>query len=368
MRHHLLLASLKFAPVHHVLMMAYREAFLRRFPDAEVTWILADEFNQACPPGDRVWRSGPGRSYRAILGGLLRQRRALTRLRGQDLFTGEVSDAHVLVQSTHPTSAALMRQLRHLFPCASIRYYLHEPTSFWEKFRKGDGLLYSGAVYATQWRDVGWADLVYVANSRAKAFVNGVYPGRNIGSKTRVLPLSFPDLGRGLPPGPPMEERRQVLYLGRANKARCLDIFLECARLSREKNLPWTFALLTGSQPDLPAWTRELDNLRVMTGQPFRDEQMAAEMNRSRFVFNLYRVQYTQSGVTPVALMFGVPFVAGSQERSPAFQSAGCVFFDESPTASAILDAMGNAAKPDQAALRRAFRLGHDAAELVIPD
>jgi hypothetical protein len=215
---------------------------------------------------------------------------------------------------------------------------------------------------------VGRADLVYVANARAKASAASAYPLRGLGPKTRVLPLAFPDMSQGLPSGPPMTERRQVLFLGRANQARCLDLFVECARLSRDANLPWTFALLTGSSPDLPPWAHGLENLRVVAGRPYRDEEMAAELGRSRFVFNLYRVRYTESGVTPVALMFGVPFVAGRQERTPLLQGAGCVFFDEPPTAAGVLDALGTAMEPDPAVLRSAFKSRHDASGLAIPD
>jgi hypothetical protein len=380
---HLILVALKFAPVHRLHALAYREAFLQSCRTATVTWIVADEYRSHLPPEDRVVTVGSGLRHSATdgqkslgsvilrrlqlakdLSGFVLQCIAIRKLQAVDVFENPPSDGHVhvLFQTTHPANAGLMTRLRRLFRHASLGYYLHEPTSWFAKLRKREGMPYATAVYMTQWRDLRNVDFYYVAHRRALISAATAYPIRGLLQRGRILPLPFRDMypdfasARRLD-GCPL----QVLMLGRADDTRCLDIFLAAAAESARRKLEWRFVVLSGRTPPIPQWAKDIRNLELRTGQPYTDEEMAAELCRSRFVFNVYRVAYMQSGVSPVAFMFGVPVIAHTQEYVPELQAAGCLYFDAVPTAAEVVDRLCSAPDPDPDRLRQFYLRTFDA-------
>lgn len=363
---HLVLVALKFAPVHRIHMLAYRKAFLRTEPAARVTWIVADEYIDGLPGTDRVLSSGSGRRLGVGARRLPRQAVKLRRI-GRSEVAGEAEYLHVLVQTTHPANTILMRRLRLLYPRASIRYYLHEPTSWFQKLRKGEGLVFASAVYLTQWLDLREADMFYVANAKALQSAYRAYSIAGLGSRGHVLPLLFTDVCGDLDSTVSLESRHQVMMLGRADEGRCVDLFMNAAATAYAVGLPWEFLILSASSPAMPGWARRLPNLRLQVGAPYSEAEMAAELKRSRYVFNLYRVSYIQSGVTPVALMFGVPVIAHSQEWQPELEAAGCVYFDEEPSATELVDRLLAAPPADRQALRAFYLRRFDVSAAVIP-
>lgn len=366
----LVLVTLKDAPVHRVHMEAYRRAFLRRNDVAGVTWLVSDEYEGTVGGTDRVVTLGPGRKYGEIVRRLPEQLRRIRTLQRKDvLAAGPADAAHVFVQTTHPSHWALMLHLRRILPGPSIRYYLHEPTTWLTKVRKGDGLLHATSVYLTQCVDMFIPDIVYV--SRIEAVENlgrRVYPAPGLKDRTRVLPLPFLDMAPDLAPGALAPDvPRTVLFLGRADERRCMALFFASARESHRRGDGWRWAMLSGSSPQIPSWAKDLPNLDMRVGRPYTEDEMAAELRRAGYVFNLYNVQYTQSGVSPMALMFGVPLIANVQERHEALERAGCLYFDEQPTAPRLLELLAERRTADRAAIRRHYLATHDATSLVIP-
>lgn len=362
----LVLVALKFAPVHKLLMLAYRDVFLRCEPDARVTWIVADEYGEGLPGGDRVLSIGSGRLLTIVARRLPYQVYRLQTLTRAEVV-GEAEDLHVLVQTPHPANWILIRRLRQLYPRASIRYYLHEPTSWLEKLRKGEGLAFASVVYASQWLDLRAADMFYVANRKALESACSAYPIARLRDRGHVVPLLFRDICGDLGAAAPFDQRQQVLMLGRADRGRCVDVFMEAAAASHAGGLPWEFVILSASSPHVPNWARLLPNLRLRIGAPYSDAEMAAELVRSRHVFNLYRVRYLQSGVTPVALMFGVPVIAHAQEREPELVAAGCLYFDQEPTGEELVRHLCAAPPADRQALRAYYLRQFDVSTGRIP-
>jgi glycosyltransferase involved in cell wall biosynthesis len=365
----MILVALRFAPTHRLALLAHRDAYLRACGPADVTWIVADEYAPFVPPGDRTILAGPSRPYSTLARRLVPQWITLDRLEREDLFerSDGREDVHAFVVTSHPAHPVVMRRIRQLFPNASVRYYLHEPTSWPEKVRRGVGVFMSTAVYATQCMELAQASLYYVASERELRASVGTYPIAGLAARGRIVQLVFPDLCRDSvadePAGPP-----QVLMLGRADRHRCVDVFLESAAEALRRGSPWRFQILSASNPKIPRWATGLPNLRLTIGSRYSDEQMISAVRSSRFVFNVFRTRYTQSGVTPVALMCGTPVIADAQERERDLAAAGCLYFDETPSATQVVDALESCGPANRAALRWYYARTFDASALRIPD
>jgi glycosyltransferase involved in cell wall biosynthesis len=369
---HLVLVALKDAPVHHALMEAYRKAFLRQRDVSGVTWIVSDEYVKLIRKEDQVVALGPGRAYASILRRIPSQIARIRRLRREEVIpdsSGENGDSHVFVEAMHPNHWALMRHLRRILPRPSIRYYLHEPTGWAEKVAKGDGLFHATTVYLTQWVDMFQPDLIYVSTPRlAERLGRNLYPVPGLGERARVLPLPFADVATDLVPEAfPALLPRTVLFLGRADERRCMDIFFATAAEAQRRGNGWSFVMLSGSAPTVPLAAASLPNLRLEIGRRYSDEDQYRELRLAGYVFNLYRVKYSQSGVSPVALMFGVPLIANPQERDPSLERAGCVYFDDEPSPGELMDRLEARPSADRTAIRRHYLATHDASSLVIP-
>lgn len=363
----LVLVALKYAPVHRIHMMAYRDA-IRRHATCEVAWVVADEFRGMIPAADRVIFVGPGKGYRAIVRRLFAQFRTIRSLTREVLgISAERDPVHVLVQAPHPANPWLIRRIHRLASSASVRYYLHEPTSLWDKIRKTDGVLLSLVRYVTQYFEVRSADMVYVGSQRALNCATRAFRPAGAGKKVRVLPLPFIDLCSGGVARESAMAGGRILLLGRADERRCLSLFYQAAIRAHQNGDPWRFVVLTASSLVVPAEVRNLPNLELKSGAPYSDEEMVAELRRARFVFNLYGVDYMQSGVSPVAMMCGAPLIALRQEYDPALAGAGCLFFDRVPTPAEFLAALASAPPPDAAAIRQVYLSTHDSSGLRIP-
>jgi hypothetical protein len=362
----LILVCLTHAPVHANLMRAYRTAYLRRRPDTDCIWLAPQSFADSVPDVDRHVPVGAGRRDR---GAGLDQLRQVLQLDADAVAGGPLVPArtHVFVQSTHPLNSLLIFRLRRALGQIDVHYYLHEPGTLRLKLARGDGLALSVAVTVSHHLDLRAANRFYVSNAAARERAMSSYRIPGLESRCDLLPLPFPDLVPDWSP-PLANTAPHLLMLGRADERRCLDVFLGLARLAARERPTWRFTILSSSPVAIDDSLNQLPNLQLQAGQAYSDAQMSAALRAATHVFNLFRITYTQSGVTPVALMHGVPVIAATWERSPELESLGCIYVDDIPQPDRLLDIIGLAPKVKPQGLRAFYLRHHDAAQVSLPE
>lgn len=228
------------------------------------------------------------------------------RLRGFDL---------VYLQSTHPMNLCLSMWAK--FHGLKIAYYLHEPTGFLEKVRKGDATLYAALVRVTQVLECWFADVVFVATPALVGKVHALHLARQ--AQVLALPLAIPDLVST--PARAPRARARLLYLGRAHPMRCLDRFTELAERLHASGLGILPTMLTYNPVEAPS-----PFIDTRAGSSYTDAEMLDLLEESFLVWNVYDVEYSQSGVTPVALRSGVPLLVSRFEKETALVEEGVAF------------------------------------------
>jgi len=228
------------------------------------------------------------------------------RLQGFDL---------IYLQSTHPLNLciALWARLHGL----KIAYYLHEPTGFLEKIRKGDPLIYAALVRVTQVLECWFSHVVFVATPALVEKVQSLHLARK--AQVLALPLAIPDLDST--PARAPKRRTRVLYLGRAHAMRCLDRFTELANHLHASGLGILPTMLTYNPVEVPS-----PFIDTRAGRSYTDAEMLYLLEESFVVWNVYDVDYSQSGVTPVALRSGVPLLVSRFEKETALVGEGVAF------------------------------------------
>lgn len=362
----LILVCLTHAPVHANLMRAYRTAYLRRRPDADCIWLAPQSFAKSVPDNDRHVPVGADRRSR---GAALATLRRILQLDADAVAGGLPASghSHVFVQSTHPLNSLLIWRLRRALGPVDVHYYLHEPGTLRLKLARGDGLALSLAVTASHHLDLRAANRFYVSNAAARERALRSYRIPGLESRCDLLPLPFPDLVPDWTP-PRGNTAPHLLMLGRADERRCLDVFLGLARHAARERPTWRFTILSSSPVGVDDALRLLPNLQLRVGQPYSDAQMTAALGAATHVFNLFRITYTQSGVTPVALMHGVPVIASTWERSPELENLGCIYVDDIPPPDRLLALIERAPSSDARGLRDFYLRHHDAAQVSLPE
>ena len=232
------------------------------------------------------------------------------------IFRGELRGFDVVyLQSTHPLNVcvSLWAKLQRL----KIAYYLHEPTGFFEKISKGDPTIYSALVRLTQILECWFADVVFVATVPLIEQAHRLHLAR--ADRILCLPLAIPDLVPSPRPEPRL--RNRLLYLGRAHPMRCLDRFAELADRLKASGLGLQPTMLTYSP--VPSPSAFVD---TRAGRSYSDEEMLELLEESIAVWNVYNVEYSQSGVTPVALRSGVPLLVSRFEKETSLVEQGVAF------------------------------------------
>lgn len=344
MRTTLLLVALNFAPVHLNLLRAIEKgARLILGSNIKVIYVLSESYKssyRASPDASVIWTppsvSGIGTIISALklcLYSPIGAIRAATRGSRTIVFT----------ETTHPYNALLLQALRRSNRDLLSLYYLHEPSGAITKIRKGDGLLRSLMTYLVQVNDTAASDYIFVSRTGQLEGVTRSFPFVRP-EKMRVAPLMFDDLAERSDSTMKLTQARDtVLYLGRADEARCLSLFIAAAALAYERRLPIRFVLLTNSKVRMG---REVTpNLSARVGKPYTDEEMAQELSRSTAVFNVHSVAHAGSAVTPVALMFGVPLLISTNDAYlRELLEAGSSVVEEPYTPAGVLDAMATIA------------------------
>lgn len=359
----LLLTCLTQARVHRLHLQAYRTAYLRHRPKTDCIWLAPELFADVVPEGDShvVLRSGGAGLLGAIELVTAIQRLSVAKLGGH---RSEASPAHVFVQSTHPANSVLIRRLRRLLGRVEVYYYLHEPGSVGLKIDRGDGIVSAIGVTAAHYVDLLASDRFYVSNAAARERALASYRIPSLAKKCDVLALPFVDL---VPCWRPTRrpEAPHLLMIGRADDRRCLDVFLALARLAAQVRPAWRFTILSASLVEIGSTF--LPNLQLTAGTPYSDEQMTAAVRSASHVFNLFRITYTQSGVTPVSLMHGIPVIASAWERDSELEKLGCIYLDAIPEPATLLTRIETAPRANCSGIREYYLRHHDADHLHLP-
>jgi hypothetical protein len=218
----------------------------------------------------------------------------------------------VYLQSTHPLN--LIVSLWARFHRLNIAYYLHEPTDLTEKLKKGDPVIYACLVRVVQYLECWFTDVIFIA---APSLLDKAHRMRRAGeAQILALPLAIPDLDSAISSHP--KERTRLLYLGRAHPMRCLDQFFKLAEHLESSGSGVRPTLLTYSPLDTSP-----PCVDTRAGRSYSDLEMLDLLEESFAVWNVYDVEYSQSGVTPVALRSGVPLLVSSFEKERSLVEEG---------------------------------------------
>ena len=227
----------------------------------------------------------------------------------------ETLDA-IFFQSVHPANVliGLWARLNRI----PIVYYLHEPTGLSEKLKKGDSPIYAVFVWITQYLETKLANSILVATDPLIEQAIRCFPRAE--APITTLPLAIPNLV-STSTGVPTHPRNRVLYLGRAHSMRCLDEFLELANYLEGYGSNFRVTILTYNEMELSS-----PYIDIRAGKTYSDQEMLELLDESIVVWNVYNVDYSQSGVTPVALRSGVPLLVSSFEKEKKLLSFRAAF------------------------------------------
>lgn len=219
----------------------------------------------------------------------------------------------VFLQSVHPANVliGLWARLNRV----PVIYYLHEPSNLSEKLSKGDSPHYATLVALTQQLETRIADIILVAVDALVDHATRHFPHAR--GSVFVMPLAIPSLPKGHGT-PRSESRHRVLYLGRADSARCLTQFSALAIEMAASTPDIRATMLTYSTLDPP-----LPGVETRSGKSYSDDEMLELLDESIVIWNVYGKPYAQSGVTPVALRSGVPLLVSEHEKEKQLLTEG---------------------------------------------
>jgi len=132
-----------------------------------------------------------------------------------------------------------------------------------------------------------------------------------------LIPLQFLDQPHR------QSKRRSVSFLGKAAKAKGIDVFFELIEVCSARNLDWKFTITTCDNINKhlekmsPAARK---NLEVVSAPHLSDVVLRETASKSLAVLCLY-VNSMQSGVIPLAFMCGTPVIATDIEALRTFVS-----------------------------------------------
>ncbi len=219
----------------------------------------------------------------------------------------------IFFQSVHPANVliGLWARLNRI----PVIYYLHEPSNLREKLSKGDPAHYATLVALTQQLETRIADIILVATDTLVNHAIRHFPHAR--GSIFVMPLAIPSLPRSHRASP-SDSRHRVLYLGRADSARCLTQFSALAVEMGTSSPDLRATMLTYSNLDSP-----LPGVETRSGKSYSDDEMLRLLDESIIVWNVYGKPYAQSGVTPVALRSGVPLLVSEHEKEKLLLTEG---------------------------------------------
>ena len=211
--------------------------------------------------------------------------------------------AAVLLVSWHPLNFLVARLAKSMYPDIPVITWLHEPYKD-EKRIYGAKALIIWLVELCQTLSLRYTDSAILHSRRGLRLFEKRYPG--FPGTRRVIPLHFQD--DGLDAG---VERRYVSFLGRADKAKGIDLFFEWVETLAPRNAGYEFQIVTSSniQSYLEGLTPPArSRLKVINKPRLSDKELRDAAAGSLAVLALYQ-ETMQSGIIPVALMKGTPVI-----------------------------------------------------------
>jgi glycosyltransferase involved in cell wall biosynthesis len=209
----------------------------------------------------------------------------------------------LLVVSWHPMNFIVLRLFKSLFPQVPTCVWLHEPFKDEKKIYGAKAII----IYLVEWcqtLSLRYIDVVIVHSQRALRLFDRRYPGFR--GEKRLIPLPFQDDGI-----PAAGRRRYISFLGRADRAKGIELFFTLVEGFAQNGLDGEFQIVTSSDigkylKALSAMARE--RLRVVNQPQISDKDLRQAAADSLAVLALYR-ETMQSGVIPVAWMKGTPVI-----------------------------------------------------------
>jgi len=209
----------------------------------------------------------------------------------------------VLLASWHPMNVFLAGLAKAACPGAPVIAWLHEPFKD-EKKVYGAKAVIIYLVEFFQTLSLRYADAVILFSRRALRLFRQRYP--NFRGLDRMAPLPYRD-----EPALAGKPRRYISFLGRADRAKGIDLFFALVDRLGQNNLDFEFQIVTSSdiQRRLEALSpRARQQLRVVNKPRISDAEIREGAAESLAVLALYK-ETTQSGLIPVALMQGAPLI-----------------------------------------------------------
>jgi len=231
-------------------------------------------------------------------------------------LNGAPPDA-IFFQSVHPSNIliGLWARLARI----PIIYYLHEPNNLKEKLKKGDPPFYAALVWATQQLETRLADFIFVATKTLISQTLKNFP--HTSGSVFTLPLSVPNLDESeYQKSISTIPRTRLLLLGRADSMRCLNDFVVLSKILAKEIPDIQPTILTYSKINHAS-----PSIDTRAGKSYSNREMLDLLNESFLVWNVYNVDYAQSGVTPVALRSGLPLLVSKFEKEKRLLNGSAV-------------------------------------------
>ncbi len=209
----------------------------------------------------------------------------------------------MLVVSWHPMNFLVLRLFKSLYPEVPTCVWLHEPFKDEKKIYGVKAFI----IYLVEWcqtLSLRYLDIAILHSRRALRLFEWRYP--EFQGEKHLIPLPFQD-----DPSPAARPRRYISFLGRADRAKGIELFFTLVEGFAKNGLGGEFQIVTSSNIDkyLKILSAEaLQRLRVVNRPQISDQDLRRAAAESLAVLALYK-ETMQSGVIPVAWMKGTPVI-----------------------------------------------------------
>ena len=144
--------------------------------------------------------------------------------------------------------------------------------------------------------------LVVLTDQGKQTLMNKGVPAKKIMVAQHGVYDFFTKYGKGLP------EQKEILFFGRIEPYKGINILLEAVRPLLDENPDWTLQIAGGG--DVTPYQEQLSHPQIkLTNRFLSDEEVAGFMEQATIIALPY-LSASQSGVIPTAFAFGKPVVA----------------------------------------------------------
>lgn len=225
------------------------------------------------------------------------------RSRYLEIFRQNPPSALLLV-SWHPLNFLVARLVKSLYPDVPILAWLHEPYKDQKRIYGSKAII----IWLIEWfqsLSLRYIDFIILHSSRGLRLFEQRYPKFSGGKY--LIPLQFKDEELLSLNG----KRRYLSFLGRADRAKGIDLFFSFVEELAEIAGDWQFQIVTSSNilghlEKLSPLARQ--KLWVINKPQLTDRDLRQAAASSLSVLALYK-ETMQSGVIPVAWMQGAPVI-----------------------------------------------------------